>query len=131
MKALDTNTLVRLLVGDDQTQLKRLVRRMDEAQAAGDTFHVPSAVWIETIWVLSKAYGYSRREVVTALAALLTLNHFTANTRRFLQTYVKAATETKLDLPDLVIGIAAAEHGCDGVLTFDRKANRSRYFEAV
>ena len=67
--ALDTNVVVRLLVGDDPTQ----ARRARALLAAGHDVRVPVTVLLEAEWVLRSAYGYPAPQVMTFLRALLGL----------------------------------------------------------
>jgi predicted nucleic-acid-binding protein len=65
MRAVDTNVLVRVLVGDEPMQ----------ARAAAE--FVASGAWVshvvlaETVWVLESVYGVSRDRLVAALGLLL------------------------------------------------------------
>jgi predicted nucleic-acid-binding protein len=63
--AVDTNILVRIIVGDDEDQVERAL-----ALAARESLFVPSTVLLETEWVLRSRYGYDRATIVTALETL-------------------------------------------------------------
>lgn len=65
MIAVDTNIIVRLIVGDDEDQIARAF-----ALAGRETFYVSLTVLIETEWVLRSRYGYDRAQIVTALRGL-------------------------------------------------------------
>ena len=45
--------------------------------------------------------------------------------------FVRSARETDLGLEDLLIGEVAHIHGCESVITFDKKAARSGMFELL
>ena len=65
MIAVDTNVLVRLIVGDDPAQA-----RVALALAEREAFFVSFTVLEETEWVLRSRFGYDRAQIVTALRAL-------------------------------------------------------------
>ena len=64
MIAVDTNIVVRLIVGDDEDQVRRAL-----ALAAEQPFFVSYTVLVETEWVLRSRYGYDRAAIATALTA--------------------------------------------------------------
>lgn len=61
MVAIDTNVLVRLLIGDHPAQA-----RASEKLFAAEEIFVPDTVLLETEWVLRAAYGLARGDVCTA-----------------------------------------------------------------
>lgn len=65
MIAVDTNILVRLIVGDDPEQA-----RLALALAERDIFFVSFTVLVETEWVLRSRYAYDRSKIVAALRSL-------------------------------------------------------------
>jgi predicted nucleic-acid-binding protein len=65
MRAVDTNVLVRLLVGDDADQVASAERFL-AAGAWASTLAVA-----ETIWVLGDVYGLSAKELYKAIEMLL------------------------------------------------------------
>ncbi len=67
MKGLDTNSLVRFLVRDDEKQAQGVRKVLLDAEKKGAILFVPIASTLETIWVLSSVYEYSREEIVQAL----------------------------------------------------------------
>lgn len=69
MISLDTNILVRIFVDDAQhpEQCKKVRQTVNEYQ----TVYVSQVVQVETVWVLSRAYGFSRKEIALVLEGLL------------------------------------------------------------
>lgn len=70
MIAVDTNVVVRLLVGDDREQSRR-ARALFEKQ----TVLVVPTVLLEAEWVLRGAYDLKRSSIVSALRKLLGLEN--------------------------------------------------------
>lgn len=133
MKALDTNVLIRFLVGDDQQQAASARERFKTAEASGDQFYVSLLVALETLWVLESAYSISRKEIVNVFNDLLRMPILVFEARTILQAFVSTAASlsSKTDLADLLIGLAARFAGCDAVLTFDKQAAKSDLFELI
>ena len=65
MLAVDTNVVVRYLVGDHPDQSERARALFREAQV-----WVSSTVLLETAWVLGKTYGYKPHQIAWALRLL-------------------------------------------------------------
>jgi predicted nucleic-acid-binding protein len=66
--AVDTNILVRYLVGDDPDQTDRA-----ESVLRGGAVLVPSTVLLETAWVLRSSYRFDRAAIVNGITKLLGL----------------------------------------------------------
>ena len=71
MKSLDTNVLVRLLLGDDAAQLAQVKQLLSQAQQ----FTSPITVMLELVWVL-EAHDYTAEQVQQGLSLLLALPNF-------------------------------------------------------
>lgn len=119
MRAADTNVLVRLLTGDDATQV-----------AAAEAF-LQGGVWVshlvaaETMWVLEDSYDYDHRELADAVELLLT-NEFIALEDR---SVVRAALAQfrltpRLGFSDCLILEIAKKAGHVPLGTFDRHLSR-------
>lgn len=65
MLAVDTNVVVRYLVGDHPAQSERARTLLRDASV-----WVSSTVLLETAWVLGKAYGYKPHQIAWALRLL-------------------------------------------------------------
>ena len=71
MPTLDTNVLVRLLVGDDPRQTARVEALARESAEAEETLFVPLTVTLELEWVLRSRYRFSKDAVLATLVSLL------------------------------------------------------------
>lgn len=112
MLAIDTNIVVRLLINDDPEQ----VARTREILSTNEVF-VPTTVILETAWVLSRGFGYSRERLVYGLRSISGLNGL------FLEE--PEAVYQAIDWLSQGMDFADALHlakskGCDGLLTFDK-----------
>ncbi len=110
MLAIDTNLIVRYLVGDDPGQAARARRLIDN----NDVF-VCTTVLLETEWVLRSVYGFS--------AAAKALSDFAGLQRTSLEDAAAAAKalgwmRQGVDFAD-GLHLAKAE-GCEAFISFDQ-----------
>lgn len=131
MKAIDTNIVVRFLVRDDEKQATLVYRRLKDAEAKKEVLLVPLLVVLETIWVLETLYDVSRNEIVDSLDELLLMPVLNFETPEVIQRLIVSARETALDLSDLLIAHSARRLGCSSVITFDKRAAKSEFFERL
>lgn len=112
MLALDTNLIVRYLVGDDPAQAARARKIIDN----NDVF-VGLTVLLETEWVLRSVYGFSMHACAKALRDFAGLPRVTV---RDAQVAARALAwmDQGLDFAD-GLHLAQAE-GCDAFVSFDR-----------
>jgi len=131
VKAVDTNVLVRFLVGDDERQAKVVYAIFKEAERAREQFFVPMTVVLELLWVLESAYEVSRRDILEAITELMLMPILKFESQNAIRKFVRSARESRIDLSDLLIAHAAEISGCERILTFDKKASRFKLFELI
>jgi predicted nucleic-acid-binding protein len=131
MNALDTNTLVRLVIGDDPQQARRVLAAMRKAEHDNTKFCVTNLVVMELIWVLESIYRLSREAILNGFDALRDMKAIAFESPDLVQSFVTQGRESRMDLSDLLIGLQARAIGCETVLTFDRKAARSPLFSTL
>jgi predicted nucleic-acid-binding protein len=73
MAALDTNVVIRLLVGDDMAQA-----RAAEAMVSAESCTVSMSVLMECEWVLRACYALQTPVIEASLRDFLNLEHITA-----------------------------------------------------
>ena len=129
MKGIDTNILIRFLVGDDDLQAGQVYRLFKQAEAEKTELFVPLLVILELIWVLESVYEIARKEILESIGDLLLMPILEFEQVEVLQKFILNAQGTSYDLSDLLIGQSAKEQGCQGVITFDKKAAASSLFE--
>lgn len=112
MLAIDTNLIVRYLVGDDPEQAARARKAIDN----NDTF-VSTTVMLETEWVLRSAYGFSAARCAKALTDFAGLPHVILEDAAAVAKALSWARRG-LDFAD-GLHLAKAE-SCDALLSFDR-----------
>ena len=113
MRAVDTNTIVRYLTGDDPGQAARAQAVVD----AGNDF-VGTTVLPETYWALRSVYGLAPERAADALSAFSGLPGVTLENPA-LAAGALAGAKKAMDFADaLHLGAAA---NCEAMLTFDRR----------
>jgi predicted nucleic-acid-binding protein len=131
VKALDTNIIVRFLTRDDVAQHAAVIRRFAQAKEVGEQFHVAAPVWTEAVWVLTRNYGIGREALLAALEAFSQLPVLDSASAEFLRHCLATAKTSRLELPDLIVGMAARDAGCEATLSFDKAAAKSDLFEIL
>jgi len=129
MKAIDTNILIRFLVGDDELQAKKVYSIFKKAESEKKELFVPLLVVLEMIWVLESVYDISRTEILDSISDLLLMPIFKFDQQSALQQLVHSAQGNKYDLSDLLIAHSAKVNGCEAVITFGKKASKFKLFE--
>lgn len=117
MIALDTNILVRLLVGDDAAQ----VAAVSHALGTRDDVLVLDTVLLETVWVLQSVYGASRQDVVAGIEHVLSLGIAqTPTAEHALRWFAEG-----MDFADALHLASACTARCNTLLSFDERFARA------
>lgn len=119
--SLDTNVLVRLLVDDDGQADQ--CERARWAISQHDHAFVSQIVQVETVWVLKRAYGFSRFEIVGTLEHLLINRAFKLEYPERFKEALTIYRNSNVDFADAFILKASRERQLE-LLTFDAKLAR-------
>ncbi len=114
MTTVDTNVVVRLLVGDDAEQAEQAHALFGDGSR---DLVVLSTVLLEAEWVLRAAYGFERAEVARALRRLLGLPNVRAEDPERAHQALTWHGES-LDFADALH--LAGSQGARALKTFDR-----------
>jgi predicted nucleic-acid-binding protein len=115
--AVDTNIIVRLLTGDDPSQMA-LAR---EIFTAAEVF-IPETVLLETEWVLRYAYDLSPATIQKGLLRLFGLPNVVLRDARALSQALEGY-RSGMDFAD-ALHLATCSH-CSEFFTFDKKFVRA------
>lgn len=116
MAALDTNVIVRLLVGDDARQA-----RAAEALVTREPCTVSCAVLMECEWVLRGAYEMDTNTISELLRGLLALEHIDAQEPALADAALQAYT-AGMDFADALHALQAKPQR---LATFDKQLLRA------
>ena len=120
MIALDTNVLVRYLVADDARQAED-ARLLLEGLTAERPGFVCREVTVELVWVLQRAYGFSRDRIATVLEDLVATEGLEVEAAEDVARAAVSYRRGGAGFSDLMIMTAAERAGADTLYTFDRK----------
>lgn len=121
MIGVDTNILVRVLVGDTPDQTKKALEFLSQ-RSADDPAYVSPVVLVEVVWVLQRTYGYVEKSIRTALDSLFESANILIEQQDLMYLAIVAAEENGADIADCIIASLAADRGSDRTMTFDRDA---------
>ena len=120
---LDTNVVVRFLVGDDPAQAAAARRIFADLSEARPGF-IGREVLLELVWVLQRAYRIDRQAICDALEGLLDAPEITLEDPDSAGWAIARFRAGHGDFADLMIVAAARRAGCAELATFDRNAGR-------
>ena len=117
MKAnLDTNVLLRLIVGDDEAQQKMAIETPEAAELVAISVHA----FCEFAWVLDRSYGVQRTDISAAIRHILDMRNVVAN-RPTIEAGL-AVLDAGGDFADGVIAFDGQWLGGETFVSFDKKA---------
>lgn len=123
MIAIDTNVLMRYLVGDVATHAEYASQLFESLTATHPGFICREVVG-ELTWVLERSYGYSRDRIATIVEDLLAKEGLVVETDLDIARAADRCRRGGPDFCDLMIRFAAERAGAEPLYTFDRKAAR-------
>ncbi|MEJ7590297.1 MAG: type II toxin-antitoxin system VapC family toxin [Planctomycetaceae bacterium] len=115
MIGLDTNVLVRYLTRDDEAQYRATMKLLTRKAAR---FFVADLVLVETDWVLSSLYNWTRDETADAFARLLQVHNLQFEDEDRIR-HSLAAVRRGADLSDELLLTMSRNQGCREFATFD------------
>jgi predicted nucleic-acid-binding protein len=126
MLALDTNLLVRLVVNDDLRQAAQVRKWLEKHATVLKPAYVDHLVLAELSWVLHQGYGYARQDIHQVIALLMDTEGIEVERPELVQASLDAYAVTAADFSDCLLASRAQAAGYSPVLTFDKKAAKSK-----
>lgn len=120
MIGIDTNVLLRLLLDDDPSQVRRARQAASSAEAAGQPLFVNDVVLTETVWTLGSRYDATKSELIETLRSLLDNARLAFENRAVLSEAVVGFERSSAGFSDCLIIAKNAAAGCSHTATFDR-----------
>ena len=118
--SLDTNVVLRLLVGDIPAQTTRARRLLD----ASRSLHVADIVFVELEYALRTHYGLDRPSIAHILLAFSTLPVIDCNRDLLAAVLSIYPDHPALSFTDICLATHAAHHDATPLYSFDRKLAR-------
>jgi len=121
VKGVDTNILVRFLVGDDAIQSKKVYKLFKKAESKSDTLFISLLVIFELIWVLESAYEISRGKIVESISDMFLMPILKFENQSAIQQFTYFSRNNNYDLSDHLIAYIAKEQGCESLLHLTKR----------
>ncbi len=123
MSSIDTNVMVRYLVGDDAEQAEA-ARALLDGLTSDDPGFICREVVIEIAWVLERSYGFARARVVEALMDLTASDSILVENPDDVAAAAHLYRQGGVGFSDLMVLSAAERAGATPLYTFDRRLAR-------
>lgn len=117
---VDTNILIRHLVGEPPEQAARATRYLEQA----DELLLPDLILAEVAYVLESFYEVPREQVAETLRAILAFPAIRVLDADLLQRAVEVYEQHRLDFADAYLVASAERTGVGVVASFDRAIER-------
>ena len=131
MIALDTNVLLRFLLGDDAGQASTAQELVAESIARSERVLITDPVLCELDWVLRASYRMTRDPRVAVFRALLDDSAFEFESRDRFVAALATTQAGRADLSDHLIGLRGRDFGVTTTYSFDRHLRRDPRFTVL
>lgn len=131
MIGLDTNIVIRFLVGDDALQSAKARRLIENNFTEENPGFISVATILETAWVLESAYKMSSQQIAAAIRRILLIESFVVQNEQEVYTAMMYLRAGLASFDDALIAALGQSAGCDHTYTFDRKAARLPGFKLL
>jgi predicted nucleic-acid-binding protein len=131
MIGLDTNLLVRLVVGDDPQQTRQAKAFVDRHCTPESPAFINCVVLAQLVWVLKASYEYTRLQIAAAVEDIMIGADRMIEHAAAVQASLDDYRAGRLDFTDALIAHVNKIRGCDATATFGRKAAKLRGFVRV
>ena len=128
MIAIDTNVLVRYVVGDDPLQSEIAAHFVETELTPERPGFISLVAVVEFSWVLRRLYGASAETVTTILGTLLASPQIVVENPDAVE---RAIAGPHSDLADALIHEVGQAAGCGKTVTFDRRFARAEGVELL
>ena len=116
--SLDTNAILRLLLGDIPEQQEQVLELLDMPDAQ---FAVADLVFAEAAFVMSRAYGMARSDISLALRGFIDLPQIAADRQLLHAAFEVFVNRPALSFEDSYLAAFADIRNANPLHTFDRK----------
>lgn len=124
MIGIDTNVLLRMMLADDESQL-RAVRRLLSSRSVAAPAFISLLVVAEASWVLKRTYRTQNSDIAGAFLQLMASPEFFFEEENFLASLFREFPAGQTDISDHIVSFLSKRAGCAKTYTFDQGAARS------
>ncbi|MDR4501158.1 MAG: type II toxin-antitoxin system VapC family toxin [Nitrospirales bacterium] len=119
-RLVDTNVLLRYLVGDEPRQTERATSLMERVEDGSEELDIPPVVVAEMIWTLEKFYEVPRRDIAQKLMTIFSFKGVRGPETSIISTALRSYASTKIDFVDCYLASRANEQNMV-LYSFDKK----------
>jgi predicted nucleic-acid-binding protein len=119
MIGLDTNVLVRYITQDDPQQSPQATQLIETSCTSATPGRVAHIVLCELVWVLRRAYGYTKPQVVEVLDQILVTAELDIENEGLAFQALDAYREGPADFSDYLLVLGNRAAGCETTYSFD------------
>ena len=120
---LDTNVIIRFLVGDHEEHLSKSIEIFKEIERSKLQVFIVDGVLMEAFFVLTKFYKLPKDEVINDLKAILALSGVVNSNKAILFETLSLIGSENIDFVDALICAKSKLEGF-GKLSFDEDVNK-------
>ncbi|NBC49458.1 MAG: PIN domain-containing protein [Gammaproteobacteria bacterium] len=121
MIGLDTNVLVRYITQDDPVQSPVATTLIEEQCRRDAPGRVAQIVLCELVWVLRRAYGYPKAQVVEVLDQILVTAELVVENDELAFQALDAYRTGNADFSDYLLILNNRRSGCETTYSFDTR----------
>lgn len=131
MIGLDTNVILRYLLQDDPKQALQANQIIDQQLSEQNPGFINLVTMLEVVWVLRSLLKQTPSQIASHLENLLAADSLQIQNEQQVFEAAFALKRGTGEFEDALIGALNAWSGCSHTLTFDRRAMRLPYFQAI
>ena len=128
MLALDTNVILRYLVGDDAKQQQLAFELIDAYSGQTGSLLLNNIVLCELVWVLQSGYQYSEEQIADLLHNLLLVPELVFENYELIADSILTYKDQGGDLADILISKTNQYLGATHTISFDKVASSKTLF---
>ncbi len=121
---LDTNFILRYLLGDDKEMLEVTSEYFNKAQVGEITLILEQTVFTEVIFVLSSFYKVPRNKIAETFSNLLSYKAIEVDFKEALLNSLNLFSTTSLHIVDCILIAKSKSLGIE-ILSFDKELNNN------
>jgi predicted nucleic-acid-binding protein len=131
MIGVDTNVLVRYIVGDDPKQSKLATTFLEKTCSKENPGFVNLIVLCELVWVLRGAYKVNKQAIIDVLRHILGSTELSVETPDIAWAALDDFEKGNADYSDYLIARKNKHLGCAQTVTFDKKASKNALIKVL
>ncbi len=117
---IDTNVILRYLIGDDPEKAARATVLMERVEDGLQNIEIPSIVVAETTWTLEKFYNVPREEIANKLLTIFSFNGVKGSEKKAIIKALHSYASMKIDFIDCFLAEQSVEKKM-AIYSFDKK----------